>query len=227
MRKKLICVTVVLILTFVLSGCAARSSSIVLTEVEDTPAKGLSTNEDQVAMKTGDPSGEEVLEGEKQPEEPETEPQLIAVYVCGAVNSPGVYELEDGSRICDALDAAGGFTGDADENYVNLAARLSDGTKLLIPTEEETARGAVIADTPSFDSGTQQSLGDSDQKSLVNINTATKEELKSIPGIGDGIAGKIVRYREEKGSFKSCEDIMKVSGIKEKLFSKIRDYITV
>lgn len=163
------------------------------------------------------------------------------VYVCGAVVSPGVYELSEGSRIDNAVDAAGGFSADADEAYVNLAAKVSDGMKLYIPTTEETGidkagAQAQLETYDSYDASESADAGDaassggaglSSGSGLVNINRASKQELTKVPGIGDVTADKIIRYREENGNFASIEDIKKVSGIKDKLFSKIRDYITV
>ena len=148
---------------------------------------------------------------------------VIVVYVCGAVITPGVYELDSGSRIVDAVDAAGGFATDADTTYVNLAAPLSDGIKIVIPTVSQVANGDIGGDVQSFDNSNQSS----NDSSLININTASLEELKTLPGIGDGIAGKIIDYRTTNGKFKTIEEIMLVPGIKEKLFSKIKDYITV
>ena len=109
----------------------------------------------------------------------------IYVYVCGAVNNPGVYELTNGSRIVDAVDAAGGFTEEADTTYINLAALLSDGIKIKIPTLEEVESGQV-PETSNNITGDNNSFAESEPKSgLVNINTATCEELKTLPGIGD------------------------------------------
>lgn len=210
-------------MTVLLSGCTSQSRSVVLS----------SANEESLTQTTADEqiSGdkeESLNEGDfKEPVISEQEPQIIAVYVCGAVNNPGVYELLEGSRICDALESAGGFSDEADSNYVNLAAKLTDGMKLQIPTTSEISENSKLSAVESFDGETLSGGDTASEKKLVNINTASKEELKTLPGIGDGIAGKIIQYREERGSFKSTEDIMKVSGIKEKLFSKIRDYITV
>ena len=162
-----------------------------------------------------------ILETASEASVEETGPHTIFVYVCGAVNRPGVYELPLESRAVDALDAAGGFSEDADQFFVNLAAPLSDGVKLQIPTTEETAQNGDSQNLCSFDSDTAS------DNNLVNINTASKEELKTLPGIGDGIAARIIDYRESTGSFKSKDDIMLVRGIKEKLFEKIKDYITV
>ena len=152
----------------------------------------------------------------------------IVVYICGAVISPGVYELPSGCRVNDAVVAAGGFSDEADRNYINLAATVSDGVKIMIPTRDEVAgSGGYLPETDfGVDSGVAVSEKSSD-KGLININTATAEELKSLPGIGDSVSGKILDYRQKNGNFKCIEDIMKVSGIKEKLFSKIKDKITV
>ena len=131
-----------------------------------------------------------------------------------------------------AVDAAGGFTEDADKDYVNLAYPIQDGLKLQIPTLEDV-KEAVKSESPSvpdydFNMESVQTSGGADKgTSIININTATAEELMTLPGIGKGIAGKIIDYRTENGKFAAIEDIMKVSGIKDKLFSKIKDHITV
>ena len=125
------------------------------------------------------------------------------------------------------MEAAGGFSDEADTEYVNLAARLQDGVKLQIPTVDETS-GVVADKVNSFDPGTGETNNNSDNSGgLININTADKESLKTLPGIGDGIAGRIIEYREKNGSFRNIEDIMNVTGIKDKLFSKFKDRITV
>jgi competence protein ComEA len=159
--------------------------------------------------------GESITDISVETENPKesTEQPSIYVYVCGAVENPGVVVLPEGSRVQDALDAAGGFREDAAREAVNLAEKLTDGMKLYFPTPEE----AEI-----LESEAQQ---ESDGK--VNINTAGVELLCTLPGIGEARAGAIVAYREEYGAFESPEDIMKVSGIKENAYSKIKDKITV
>lgn len=136
---------------------------------------------------------------------------LICVYVCGAVAKPGVVTLREGSRVADALEKAGGFREDAGRDSVNLAARVSDGEKLYFPTEEEGAG----------DGGKESESG------LVNINTADAQLLSTLPGIGASRAADILYYRETNGLFETCEDIMKVPGIKTGVYGKIRDRITV
>lgn len=202
-----------------LTGCTSANKEIILsdnTANNTLEAEAFSSQED---------SGKETETPETLDNEP---PENVVVYVCGAVVNPGVYELSEGSRIDDAITAAGGFSEDADRTYVNLAARLSDGSKLQIPTISETSDEALAKEIESFDTGDNgYKSGASDGSGLININTASQTELATLPGIGEGIAGKIIKYRDENGSFKSIEDIMKVSGIKDKLFSKIKDQITV
>ncbi len=134
----------------------------------------------------------------------------IMVYVCGAVAIPGVYSLTEKDRVVDAITLAGGVTEQAAEEYLNLAAFLQDGQKLYVPTVEEVR------------------LWETEEKQkLVNINTADVESLCTLPGIGESKARDIITYREKQGSFEQVEDIMKVPGIKEYLFLKIEDYITI
>lgn len=137
------------------------------------------------------------------------ENESIFVYVCGAVLHEGVYELSIGSRAYEAIEKAGGFSEDAAMTYINQAEILEDETRLYVPTKEEmTAEQA-------------------EEAGKINLNTARKEELMTLPGVGEAKADSIIKYREVNGKFQSIEDIMQISGIKEGLFSKIKDYITV
>ena len=147
--------------------------------------------------------------GEEDLLETEGSTGTIFVYVCGAVREEGVYELPTGSRVYEAVQLAGGFRGDAATSAVNQAEVLTDEARLYVPTLAET-----LAEK-SKDDG------------KVNINTATKEELMSLPGVGQSRAESIVQYREEVGAFQSIEDIMHVSGIKEGLFTKIKELIKI
>lgn len=142
----------------------------------------------------------------------ETQP-LIYVYVCGAVMQPGVVELAEGSRAAEALEAAGGFAPQAQTDYVNLAAKVADGEKLYFPEEGEAEL--------------LHSREEAQASGLVNINTAGAQQLCTLPGIGASRAQDIIRYREQNGEFECPEDIMKVSGIKENAYAKLKDLITV
>lgn len=178
----------------ILAGCGKEKPRLLLEE--ETQA------EEQEAEEWEEEGAEET--------EPEKEEVLI-VYVCGAVNAPGVYELEPGARVCRAIEAAGGLTGEADPSRINQAAPLSDGEQITVP---ETGEEVPVPEGSS-DSG------------KVNINTAGKEQLMQLTGIGETRAEAILSYREQQGPFRTVEDLMKVEGIKEKTWEKIKEDITV
>lgn len=144
----------------------------------------------------------------------------IAVDVSGAVHNPGVYFLNVGSRVEDAIQAAGGFLPEAFTESINLAAALTDGSKVLVPiysegqTSEQQKQDAVIAET------IQTSFP-------ININTASKETLMLLPGIGETKAQAIIDFRSQHGPFTEIEQIMLVSGIGEVTFENLRDLITI
>ena len=139
----------------------------------------------------------------------------IYVHICGAVINPGVYQVPAGTRVYQALELAGGSSDDAYLSGINLADKLADGQKVYIPSEGENAEGIL-----STDSGDVQSV-------MININTASEAELMTLPGIGQSRAKDIINYRVKNGLFESIDDIMKVSGIKEAAFEKIKDLIKV
>lgn len=156
-------------------------------------------------------------EGVKDLQKEEETGEWIVVYVCGAVEFPGVYTLKGSCRVNDAVNAAGGFSQEASETSVNLASRAEDGDMIYIPTKEEAA-------------GTESNLTSgnrSGESKLVDINRADVAELCTLPGIGETKACEIVAYREKNGAFRKKEDIMKVSGIKKSLYEKIADMIFV
>ncbi|MDD6211664.1 MAG: helix-hairpin-helix domain-containing protein [Clostridiales bacterium] len=166
----------------------------------------------------------------------ENQASEICVHVCGYVQRSGVYALAAGSRVRDAVNAAGGFKKDADREYWNLAETVMDGEQIRIPSLEEassmeadgkgSAAGNGSSNEKGAGSGTDTGRIDS-ADSLVNLNTAGKEELMTLTGIGEMRADAIISYRENSGPFTSIEEIMNVSGIKEASFQKIKDHITV
>ena len=169
----------------------------------------------------GSVQGESTVETQEYVEN--SEKSGVYVYICGEVAAPGVYELSKDSRIYEAVDAAGGFTENAARESVNLASKVSDGMQITIYNKEEAA--LLPAGSGSAVGNTGQ--GGTSGSGLVNLNTATKEELMTLKGIGEAKAEDIIRYREKSGGFKKIEDIMKISGIKEAGFQKIKDNITV
>lgn len=146
----------------------------------------------------------------------------IFVYICGEVVRPGVYELSWGSRMYELINQAGGFTAAAERNYLNQAEVLSDSQQVYVPSKKELDSGKITINS-SGNKEAEKSSGNS----LININTADSNLLQQITGIGESRAADIIAYRERNGSFKCIEDIMKVPGIKEGLFNKIKDRITV
>ncbi len=162
---------------------------------------------------------------EESEDTPDSVSEGIYVHISGAVLNPGVYHLPDESRVYLAIEMAGGLTEDACADDINQAALLADGQMLIIPTKEEAvAQKEAAAANPVITSDTGVAAADS---GLVNINTATKEELMTLSGIGESKAQAIIDYRTQNGAFRRTEDIMNISGIKEGAYSKIKDSITV
>lgn len=150
--------------------------------------------------------------------------QALVVDVGGAVQHPGVVELAAGARVADAIAAAGGLTADADVATVNQAAPLVDGSKVTVPRAGEEAVPAAEAGDPQ---GAGSASAAPSAAGLVNINTATTDELVSLPGVGPATAQAIIEDRAAHGPFSSAEDLMRVSGIGEKRFEKMKSRITI
>ena len=168
----------------------------------------------------------------------ETQPEMIYVDVCGAVANPGVFQLAAGSRVFQAIEAAGGYLPEAVQNCVNRAGVLTDGQQLYILTQEEMeqqgldpAEMAGASDGQMNGSaGTGQNTGiaaQAQQDNRININTADETQLTTLTGIGATRAQAIIAYRQENGPFAAIEEIMNVQGIKEGTFAKIKDEIVV
>ncbi len=141
----------------------------------------------------------------------------IVVYICGAVKESKVITLKENSRICDAIDAVGGLTNEADLTNINLAYILEDGEKIYIPKKGEEIQNNEISSYTNHSSSINK----------ININTATQTELETIPSVGPSTALKIINYRKENGKFSKIEDIKNVSGIGDAKFNNIKNYICV
>lgn len=199
------------------SGCAGHSEGELL--IEDAQEE-LSAQEyaEAAELSLAETALSEYLEnGDNLPE---TSCAAFFVHVCGEVVRPGVYELCEGQRIYEAIELAGGFTEAASESYLNLAELVTDGMKIEVPDKAQAEEWKKVADFSNSNSN-QESV------KQVNLNTATKEELMTLRGIGEARAEDIIRYREKQGKFQCIEDIMKVSGIKDSAFQKIKEDITV
>ena len=153
------------------------------------------------------------------PQEEQEPAETVYVYVCGAVNAPGVYELKKDARVFEAISLAGGMTAEAAPEAVSQARTVADGEQIYVPTVREVQmQGAGVEDIVT---------GNADVSGKVNINTAGKDELMTLTGIGEAKAQSILDYREEHGKFGSIEDLMLIEGIKEGVFNKIKQDIMI
>lgn len=178
------------------------------------------TNEEEI---------ENVLEVAQTNTTKETEEKNIFVHIAGCVQKEGMLELSSNSRIADAIEKAGGLTQEADLSDINLAYLLEDGMKIYIPNQNERQENnEKTEDTAKTENTPSMQIQDTNTKQdVININTATQEELDTLPGIGPATAAKIIAYRKEKGKFNNKEEIKEVSGIGEAKYEKIKEYISI
>lgn len=198
--KMYVCVAVACI--WILTGCSGKAGE----------ESGLSEIKGYSEASAWDGAGEGAL---KEGEPEEDSGGSIYVHVCGQVNCPGVYELDKDSRLYEAIAAAGGMTEAAADTCLNHAEILVDGQQVYVPSGEELQASADVSPMQETQDG------------RVNINTASREELMTLTGIGEAKAGAIIRYREDKGSFKSTEELKEVEGIKDGVYNKVKDQIKV
>lgn len=195
-----------------LSGCTSNSQSEISWNLEDEVVVAEQEFNEKV-LQTGEMY--ELLEDMTDSQE-----NMIYVFICGAVTEPGVYQIAEGSRLFELVDVAGGMLESADSMSQNLARVVQDGEQIQILTKEEAEElrkntVAVITSNMDYKNG------------LVNINTATVQELTTLTGIGESRALAIIAYREKNGLFQSIDGIKKVAGIKEGLFERIKNQITI
>lgn len=152
----------------------------------------------------------------------------IKVDIKGAIKNPGVYEIRNGSRVTDLIKMAGGGTSIADLDATNLSAKLKDEDCIVISKKGETNKTLnVQSSTPDAPNATVSSSTGKGKNAIININTASKEELMTLTGIGNAKADVIIEYREQNGGFKSVEELKKVGGIGEKTLNKFIDKIDI
>lgn len=152
----------------------------------------------------------------------EEEKKEIIVHITGQVVNQGIVRLEEGSRIIDAIEAAGGATPEANLSKINLAYMLEDGMKLYVPSINDKEEEEYVSSNNA-----SEKTKNSKETLKVNINTATSEELQKLPGIGEAMASRIITYRKENGKFNKIEDLKEVSGIGEAKFNNIKSYIYI
>ena len=152
-----------------------------------------------------------ISKGEPTSQSPtEIKSPKIYVHVAGSVKSPGIYQLDSGTRVYDAVLAAGGFTSKANQASVNMARALNDGEQLLISSQ-----------------GSAQSFENAMVSSLISLNQASASQLEELPGVGPALAGRMVDWRTANGGFKAKEDLLNVAGIGDKLFASVKDLVTL
>ena len=212
---------------------------VMALEPDSGPAAGEYAGIESPQYMDGPEGGDDALsagaDGEHLPGQEDI--PLVYIHVCGLVCTPGVYGLPAGSRVYEAIEAAGGFSEAAVPDYLNLAQVLEDGMKIQVPDREQAEEWkAQGLNQPGVSAGGMPAgvlvsgsagNGNGGSKARINLNTASREELMTLRGIGASRADDIIHYRQEFGGFKSIEDIMNVSGIKDAAFEKIKDSITV
>ena len=210
MKKKIIYFIMLLWLLSFAGGCkeAGREENFWAEDEEKDMLKKDSWKKEEEAQAGKAKTAEEEAAGRAE----SLKDQKIYVQVNGAVNRPGVYELEAGSRIFQAVELAGGVTESADVSGLNQAEILQDGQMIYVLSQGEVR---------------EPQKEEKEKDGRVDLNTATEAELMTLPGIGTSKAKSIIAWREEHGSFHQVEDLMKIEGIKEGVFSKIKDSVKV
>lgn len=202
--------TAIFLFLMILAGCSKQTTEYISADSEQTH-----TDVEQTQPDSEDTSFDQKKKDKVKP--------LVYVYICGAVANPGVYKVEQGTRLFEVVSLAGGFIDSAAIECINQAQKVEDGQMVYILTKQEQ-QGED--DLPAQSPQTKINATDSENEK-VNINTATQEELMTLPGIGKSKVDRILKYKEDNGPFKSVEEIMKIEGIKEGVFSKIKDRIRV
>lgn len=199
-------------------GCGAKAPAFIVEGGEAAHRQASEAdragNQESEADEAGNRETEDGGTGEGDrdvPGEDGKSPEQIYVQVSGAVEKPGVYQLPADSRIFMAVELAGGLTSEADESSLNQAQPLRDGQQIYVCTRQEQADGGPVRE----------------EDGRVDLNTATAQELMTLPGIGQSKADSIISYRESHGGFQAVEDLMKIEGIKEGVFSKLKDRVKV
>ena len=158
---------------------------------------------------------------------PQSEELIIYIDIKGAVNRPGLYQLSEGSRMVDAIEAAGGLTTEADDRTINLAEKLLDQQKIIVYTESEMAEKLIQEDRDNLLERDVYPSNPSDATQKININIATIDELQALPNIGPKKAQAIIEYRQTNGSFQTIDQIKEIKGIGEKTYEELAHLISV
>ncbi len=249
-KKRMVRIVFLMIILIQLTGCSDRRKEqdeglvelAELTESEeltDTGSGEIPEEENAKKAEERTKEGQRTDSAGKESEAPEDTAEVY-VHVCGQVTNPGVYRVPSGSRLFEVIEAAGGLLEDAADELLNQAAQVQDGQQVYVPSREEADRGMSDQRASNLDAAGQSvsnpgvsgsssdpgfALAADDGK--INLNTASKEQLMTLSGIGEAKANSIIAYREGHGGFKKIEELMEVEGIKEGVFNKVKDQIKV
>ena len=232
--KSLIVVAFLLAGVFLLAGCGDKKGNVLFDSESELTAESSEQKQEQPSQETEENAAKEEEGEQPQTLETDSASEVCYVYVCGAIASPGVYEVEADTRVCEVIQYAGGLTSEAETTCINQALAVYDGQMLVIPTATQWENGEFSLDENGFPVQVPKTEETAEETSepvaddgKVNINEATGEQLWTLPGVGTSRAESIIAYRQEHGAFETIEDIKKVSGIKDGLFEKIKEKIKV
>lgn len=240
-NKKIIAIITILVITIIYGIWKENKGKIKIENINEQAE--ITDIEDNEKTKNLHNTTLENNENIKNKETNKTNKNKIVIYIIGEVKQEGVYELDEDSRISDAIEKAGGTKENADLSQINLAYKIEDGMRIYIPKkgklvqdkekiedktqEVVTGKSTDITNTTSVNTNLSTNKKSKTDIEKINLNKATQTELETLPGIGPSTAEKIIEYRKENGNFKNIEDIMNVNGIGESKYSKIRDLINV
>lgn len=240
-NKKIIAIITILVITIIYGIWKENRGKIKIENINEQAE--ITDIEDNEKTKNLHNTTMENNENIKNKETNKTDKNKIVIYIIGEVKQEGVYELDEDSRISDAIEKAGGTKENADLSQINLAYKIEDGMRIYIPKKGElvqdkekieyktqeivTGKSTDITNTTSVNTNLSTNKKSKRDIEKINLNKATQTELETLPGIGPSTAEKIIAYRKENGNFKNIEDIMNVNGIGESKYSKIRDLINV
>lgn len=240
-NKKIIAIITILVITIIYGIWKENRGKIKIENINEQAE--ITDIEDNEKTKNLHNTTVENNENIKNKETNKTDKNKIVIYIIGEIKQEGVYELDENSRISDAIEKAGGTKENADLSQINLAYKIEDGMRIYIPKKGEsvqdkekiedktqeivTGKSTDITNTTSVNTNLSINKKSKTDIEKINLNKATQTELETLPGIGPSTAEKIIAYRKENGNFKNIEDIMNVNGIGESKYNKIKDLVSV
>ena len=243
-KIKIIAIITILVITIIYGIWKENKGKIKIENInEQAEITDIEDNEKTKNLHNTTMKNNENIKNKETNKTYKTDKNKIVIYIIGEVKQEGVYELDENSRISDAIEKAGGTKENADLSQINLAYKIEDGMRIYIPKKGElvqdkekiedktqevvTGKSTDITNTTSVNTNLSTNKKSKTDIEKINLNKATQTELETLPGIGPSTAEKIIAYRKENGNFKNIEDIMNVNGIGESKYNKIKDLISV